>query len=73
MWKFYPMALASSWSVRCLLYPMSVIKSRLQLQNQNNVYNGMRHAFKDIVKKEGYGALYRVSLRVIFLFFRGFG
>lgn len=22
LWKFYPMALATSWSVRCLLYPV---------------------------------------------------
>uniref|UniRef100_A0A915DMB1 Uncharacterized protein n=1 Tax=Ditylenchus dipsaci TaxID=166011 RepID=A0A915DMB1_9BILA len=57
--KFYPMALASSWSVRCLLYPMSVVKARLQLQKQNNVYTGMRHAFVNIIKHEGAGALYR--------------
>ncbi|GMT08092.1 hypothetical protein PENTCL1PPCAC_30266 [Pristionchus entomophagus] len=59
LWKFYPMAIASSWSIRCFLYPMSVVKSRLQLQRQNNMYKGMRHAFVDIVKKEGVGALYR--------------
>ncbi len=63
LWRFYPMALASSWTVRCLLYPMSVVKSRLQLQKQNNVYRGMRHAFVDIVRQEGFGALYKV-LRV---------
>lgn len=40
---------------------MSVVKSRLQLQRANNMYTGMRHAFVDIVKKEGMGALYRVS------------
>ncbi|KAI1715945.1 mitochondrial carrier protein [Ditylenchus destructor] len=59
LWKFYPMALSSSWTVRGLLYPMSVVKSRLQLQKQNNVYTGMRHAFFEIVKNEGFGALYR--------------
>jgi len=59
LWKFYPMALASSWTVRCMLYPMSVVKSRLALQKQNNVYRGMRHAFVEIVTKEGAGALYR--------------
>ncbi|GMT29116.1 hypothetical protein PFISCL1PPCAC_20413 [Pristionchus fissidentatus] len=59
LYKFYPMAIASSWSIRCFLYPMSVVKSRLQLQRQNNMYKGMRHAFVDIVKKEGIGALYR--------------
>lgn len=59
LWKFYPLAMASSWSVRCLLYPMSVVKSRLQLQRQNHVYTGMRHAFVDILSKEGPSALYR--------------
>uniref|UniRef100_A0A7E4W0C4 Solute carrier family 25 member 44 n=1 Tax=Panagrellus redivivus TaxID=6233 RepID=A0A7E4W0C4_PANRE len=59
LWKFYPMALTSSWSVRCLMYPMSVVKSRLALQKQNNVYRGMRHAFVDIIRKEGFTALYR--------------
>ncbi|KAK6050060.1 hypothetical protein COOONC_12435 [Cooperia oncophora] len=53
LWRFYPLALASSWSIRCFLYPMSVVKSRLQLKRQNNMYRGMRHAFTEIVKVEG--------------------
>lgn len=59
LYRFYPMALASSWSIRCFLYPMSVVKSRLQLQRQNNMYKGMRHAFVEILRSEGVGALYR--------------
>uniref|UniRef100_A0A0K0DA93 Mitochondrial carrier protein n=1 Tax=Angiostrongylus cantonensis TaxID=6313 RepID=A0A0K0DA93_ANGCA len=59
LWRFYPLALASSWSIRCVLYPMSVVKSRLQLQRQNSVYRGMRHAFTEILKVEGVGAFYR--------------
>ncbi|MFH4984330.1 hypothetical protein AB6A40_011039, partial [Gnathostoma spinigerum] len=59
LWKFYPMALASSWTVRCFLYPMSVVKSRLQLQKQEAVYRGMRQAFVHIARTEGIGALYR--------------
>ncbi|CAJ0955027.1 unnamed protein product, partial [Mesorhabditis belari] len=59
LWRFYPMAIASSWTIRCLLYPMSVVKSRLQLQKQDNVYRGMRHAFVEIVRQEGFTALYR--------------
>ena len=61
LYKFYPMALCSSWTIRCMLYPMSVVKSRLQLQRQNNEYNGMRDAFVKIIKHEGIGALYKVS------------
>lgn len=59
LYKFYPLVMASSWSVRCLLYPMSVVKSRLQLQKQNTVYRGMRHAFVHILRNEGFTALYR--------------
>ncbi|ULU11576.1 hypothetical protein L5515_001258 [Caenorhabditis briggsae] len=59
LYKFYPMALCSSWTIRCMLYPMSVVKSRLQLQRQNNVYNGMRDAFVKIIRHEGIGALYK--------------
>ncbi|VDK26792.1 unnamed protein product [Anisakis simplex] len=57
--KFYPLAMLSSWSVRCLLYPMSVVKSRLQLQKQCTFYRGMRHAFVHILANEGFTALYR--------------
>ncbi|KAI1697400.1 mitochondrial carrier protein [Ditylenchus destructor] len=59
LWKFYPMALASSWTIRSTLYPMQVVKARLQLQQQNKVYRGMTHAFLDIFRKEGFVALYR--------------
>uniref|UniRef100_A0A915C5Z4 Mitochondrial carrier protein n=1 Tax=Parascaris univalens TaxID=6257 RepID=A0A915C5Z4_PARUN len=59
VYKFCPLAMASSWSIRCLLYPMSVVKSRLQLQKRNTVYRGMRHAFIHILRNEGFTALYR--------------
>lgn len=59
LYKFYPMALCSSWTIRCMLYPMSVVKSRLQLQRQNNEYNGMKDAFVKIIRQEGIGALYK--------------
>lgn len=45
----------------------SVVKSRLQLQRKNNVYKGMRHAFAEILKVEGVGALYRVCFLLIIL------
>uniref|UniRef100_F1LEV4 Solute carrier family 25 member 44 n=1 Tax=Ascaris suum TaxID=6253 RepID=F1LEV4_ASCSU len=67
LYKFYPLAMASSWSIRCLLYPMSVVKSRLQLQKQNTVYRGMRHAFIHILRNEGFTALYRVRSTSQFL------
>ncbi|KAF7639749.1 26S proteasome subunit P45 family protein [Meloidogyne graminicola] len=59
LYKFYPLAFIASSTVRALFYPLNLVKSRLQLQRQNNVYNGMRHAFSTVYKKEGFSALYR--------------
>jgi len=38
--KFFPLSMLSSFSVRCCLYPLTVIKTRLQVQRQNHMYNG---------------------------------
>lgn len=38
--KFFPLSMLSSFSVRCCLYPLTVIKTRLQVQKHNNMYNG---------------------------------
>ncbi|CEF65635.2 Solute carrier family 25 member 44 [Strongyloides ratti] len=57
--KFYPMALVTSWTVRTALYPMSVVKSRLQLQRQNEIYKGTFDAFRKIARNEGFLAFYR--------------
>lgn len=59
LWKYYPLAFGASWSVRCLTYPLNLVKTRLQLQKQNQVYRGMRHAFVDIFRTEGPTSLYR--------------
>lgn len=39
--KFFPLSMLSSFSVRCCLYPLTVIKTRLQLQKHDEVYSGM--------------------------------
>ncbi|CAI4222392.1 unnamed protein product [Auanema sp. JU1783] len=57
---FYPSALLRfTWSVRTALYPLNVLRSRLQLQKQHTVYRGTFHAFTDIWKTEGFRGLYR--------------
>lgn len=38
--KFFPLSMLSSFSVRCALYPLTLIKTRLQIQKHNNLYNG---------------------------------
>lgn len=39
--KFFPLSMLSSFSVRCCLYPLTVIKTRLQLQRHGEVYRGI--------------------------------
>ncbi|XP_014481716.1 PREDICTED: solute carrier family 25 member 44 isoform X3 [Dinoponera quadriceps] len=57
--KFFPLSMLSSFSVRCCLYPLTVIKTRLQVQRQNHMYNGMIDACRKIHKVEGVSGLYR--------------
>lgn len=38
--KFFPLSMLSSFSIRCCLYPLTVIKTRLQIQRRNHMYTG---------------------------------
>lgn len=38
--KFLPLSMLSSFCVRCSLYPLSLIKTRLQIQKHGEVYKG---------------------------------
>lgn len=40
--KFFPLSMLSSFTVRCALYPLTLIKTRLQIQKHNDVYSGMK-------------------------------
>ncbi|EEB15276.1 mitochondrial glutamate carrier, putative [Pediculus humanus corporis] len=57
--KFFPLSMLSSFSVRCCLYPLTVIKTRLQLQKHGEMYGGTVDAFKKIYAFEGIAGLYR--------------
>lgn len=57
--KFFPLSMLSSFSVRCFLYPLTVIKTRLQIQRHNHMYNGMIDAYRKIYRVEGIAGLYR--------------
>ncbi|KAI3381619.1 hypothetical protein SNEBB_004184 [Seison nebaliae] len=73
-WKYYPSAAASSMSVRTILYPVTLVRARLQYQtgtkrrtnrlvpNNHGItnYNGTWHALRSIYHREGgVRALYR--------------
>lgn len=57
--KFFPMSMASSFTVRCFLYPLTLIRTRLQVQYHTAVYSGTYDAFRKIVASEGVRGLYR--------------
>lgn len=45
--KFIPLSMLSSFSVRCALYPLTLIKTRLQIQKRSVMYSGkwINHPF----------------------------
>ncbi|KAG5897253.1 hypothetical protein JTB14_013156 [Gonioctena quinquepunctata] len=57
--KFFPLSMLSSFSVRCALYPLTLIKTRLQIQKHNTLYTGMFDAYGKIYRYEGFSGLYR--------------
>ncbi|KAK9728259.1 Mitochondrial carrier protein [Popillia japonica] len=57
--KFFPLSMLSSFTVRCALYPLSLIKTRLQIQKHNVVYTGMFDAYGKILRYEGFSGLYK--------------
>jgi len=57
--RFYPYSMASSFTVRCFLYPLTLVRTRLQVQLHNTVYNGTFDAFKQILHNEGPRGFYR--------------
>lgn len=57
--KFFPLSMMSSFTVRCCLYPLTLIRTRLQVQHQNAMYKGTFDAYKQISSTEGFRGLYR--------------
>lgn len=56
---YYPLTAVSGFTIRAVLYPVSLVKTRLQLQRHRTIYTNMFDAFRKIVTKEGTGGLYR--------------
>ncbi|XP_055379998.1 solute carrier family 25 member 44 [Condylostylus longicornis] len=57
--KFIPLSMLSSFSVRCCLFPLTVIKTQLQVQFQNDIYTGMIDCGRKLYKTEGIRGLYK--------------
>lgn len=57
--RFFSLSMVNSFALRGLLYPFTVIKTRLQIQRQNALYKGTFDTFNKILKYEGVCGLYR--------------
>nr|CAG4651952.1 EOG090X08ST [Triops cancriformis] len=57
--KFFPLSVTSSFTIRAVLYPFTLIKTRLQIQRGNEIYRGTFDAYRKILKYEGFSGLYR--------------
>lgn len=57
--KFFPLSMISTFTIRCLLYPFTVVKTRIQIQRQKSVYSGTIDAFQKTLKYEGFSGLYK--------------
>ena len=57
--KFFPLTAMSSFTVRCFLYPLTLIRTRLQVQKGKEVYSGTFDAGRKILHSEGIRGLYR--------------
>ncbi|XP_029645941.1 solute carrier family 25 member 44 [Octopus sinensis] len=57
--KYFPLTMLSSFSVRGILYPFSLIKTRLQIQRGTALYKGTIDAFIKITRNESVFGLYR--------------
>lgn len=57
--RFFPLSMLSSFSIRCCFYPLTLIKTQLQVQFKNNVYTGMLDCGTKIYRAEGAAGLYR--------------
>lgn len=57
--KFFPLSMLSSFAVRCSLYPLTLIKTRLQIQKHDSMYTGLIDAGSKIYRTEGLPGLYR--------------
>lgn len=56
--RFVALSMVNSFSLRCLIYPLTVVKTRLQVQSAYN-YTGTSDALMKIIKFEGWRSLYK--------------
>ncbi len=57
--KYYPLTVINMFTIRSVLYPLALVRTRLQVQRGRSLYTGTINAMQTIVKYEGMRALYK--------------
>lgn len=53
------MTVVNMFAIRSFLYPLTLVRTRLQAQSSGELYRGTFHAFRTIARYEGASALYK--------------
>lgn len=57
--RYVPLSLLSTFTVRSLLYPFTLVRTRLQVQVQSSIYSGTWDALTSTARHEGFRSLYK--------------
>lgn len=57
--RYIPMTVLNMFVIRSFLYPLTLVRTRLQAQVSGELYRGTFHALRTITRYEGYSALYK--------------
>lgn len=57
--RFIPLNILSTFLVRSVLYPVTLVRTRLQVQFKSSIYRGTWHALCTTIRYEGFRSLYK--------------
>ena len=57
--RYIPLNVLSTFVVRSLLYPVTLVRTRLQVQVQSSIYKGTWDALRTTIRYEGFRSLYK--------------
>ncbi|XP_068175641.1 solute carrier family 25 member 44-like [Antennarius striatus] len=69
--KFYSFGIFMTMTIRATVYPVTLIRTRLQVQRGKSLYNGTFDAFFKILRSEGVRGLYRGFMVNVFTVISG--
>ena len=57
--RYFPLTIINMLTVRSVLYPLTLVRTRLQVQTRGSLYTGTFNALKTVIKYEGFSSLYK--------------